>query len=86
MVRTNFHIGETALHCAAAQNAVKIVDLLIKRGAVINLLDKDGMSALHNAAKNDDDFACVARLIEAGEFSRPSSVTCILIFSTQGRK
>ena len=40
--------------------------LLISRGAVLSLLDKEGQSALHKAAQNDEDVECVAALVKAG--------------------
>lgn len=59
-------IGETALHCAAEEGKSKIVELLIDRGALLNVLDKEGHSALHRAAKNEEDSDCVVRLVKAG--------------------
>lgn len=58
--------GETALHCAASENRGKLLALLISRGAVLSLLDKEGQSALHKAAQNDEDVECVAALVKAG--------------------
>ena len=45
--------GRTALHRAAANDAVKVAKMLIDAGANVNAIDRDGAMPLHWAAGNN---------------------------------
>lgn len=48
----------TPLHRASTQGHVKIVELLLKSGADVDLLDADGFSALHRAVASEKIQIC----------------------------
>ena len=57
--------GWTALHVAASDGRLNIVDLLLRRGASIDRSNNDGANALHIAARGGHS-QVVVRLVEAG--------------------
>lgn len=54
--------GVTALHCAAGQGQRAVAELLIKRGANVNIKDTYGWTALHWASKKRHDLAKLRQL------------------------
>ena len=48
-VSPNINCGRTPLHYAAYLNDIKIMNLLLGRGAIVNEVDNYGNTALHNA-------------------------------------
>src|SRR3989339_762205 len=63
--KANSYTGQTPLMFATEKNYPKIVNLLIDNGANINFRDKEGGTALLNAALTQN-FALVRLLIEKG--------------------
>lgn len=58
--------GRTALMLAAKNGETEKINLLIKSGADVNLSDKDGWTALMNAARYQNNPETVKLLLEAG--------------------
>ena len=59
------NVGYTALHWAAARGPASCVRLLLDKGALMNLKDKDGDTPLHRAVVNSR-MDCVQLLVERG--------------------
>ncbi|XP_046643175.1 serine/threonine-protein phosphatase 6 regulatory ankyrin repeat subunit B-like [Daphnia pulicaria] len=57
--------GQTALHIAAYEPNVNVVEYLINKGANLNAVDKRGWSPLHVAAKERDGIPIIDLLLEA---------------------
>ena len=57
--------GETPLLCAAARGHLDIVRILIESGALLNTVDKHGLTALHHAVRRHH-FSIAKFLCEAG--------------------
>jgi ankyrin repeat protein len=66
-VLTKEYKDNTVLHAAlnAKANTIGILDTLLKNGATVDVLDKQGWTALHTAASRGDVEACQL-LLEAG--------------------
>ena len=58
--------GITALIAAAYNGHERVVDLLLQRGAEVNLQDSKGRTALMKAAYSNHDPTVVSRLLRAG--------------------
>ena len=52
-INTVYESGKTILHLAAENGRFKLVEALLKKGALFNLADKEGCSALHLATENN---------------------------------
>ena len=58
--------GETPLHEATDSNAIHVAELLIQKGAPLDIQDEMGWTALHNAAGCGDHPEIVELLLKAG--------------------
>ncbi|MGH9822759.1 MAG: ankyrin repeat domain-containing protein, partial [Blastocatellia bacterium] len=58
--------GQTALMAAARKGQCAAIEMLLDRGASVNLKDSEGVMALHYAAGAPDDFKCLKTLIAHG--------------------
>ena len=58
--------GETPLHEATDSNAIHVAEILIQKGAPLDVQDEMGWSALHNAAGCGDHPEIVSLLLKAG--------------------
>lgn len=60
----NAQDGKTALYHAARQSNLCLMQMLIARGAKVNVADHEGVTPLHQAAWNDED--CTRLLLDHG--------------------
>ncbi len=60
--------GQTALHLACAQGNIKLTQILLNANAGVDIVDRDGRTALHEAAKGNlpDNIDIVKELLDAG--------------------
>lgn len=58
------HDGQTALHHVAIRSNICLMEMLIARGAQVNVADSSGVTPLHHAAWNDED--CAWLLLDHG--------------------
>jgi ankyrin repeat protein len=56
--------GQTALHVAAFEGHLNVVDVLLRKGVNIQLQDKNGWTALHSAAHAAHLHICEKLLLE----------------------
>lgn len=66
-VRETDRHGQTALHLAAFEGHLAVVDILIKKGIAISSLDKNRWSPLHAAAKEGHMAICERLLLEGAD-------------------
>lgn len=65
------HTKQSALMYAVKNHNAEIVHLLLKHGAYVNVVDENGLTALHHAIENwheqdDDDIIIITALVRAG--------------------
>lgn len=68
-VNTQNKDGRSQLHSATFSRNYDIVECLLDNGAYINMVDKDGRTALHNAATRSDNLKVVKLLLKHGAFT-----------------
>merc|ERR1711924_164133 len=47
--------GRTALHCACADGALEVVQVMVQEGARMDIQDDDGYKPIHHAVLNNHD-------------------------------